>query len=565
MLVELRIKDFAIIENLVIELDGGFNVFTGETGAGKSIIIDAIALVLGDRAAGDVVRTGATHAVVEALFDVSGLKGLAEVLLEAGIDSSDDLIIKRVVAKAGRNRIYINGSLATLVSLTEVTRHLIDIYGQSEHQSLTRGGEHCNVLDAFGGLLPLRREMRLAYAKYLTSLKERDSMMQGASGSAMRRDLLAFQSEEIAGAELQPGEDHELRRLREGLVNAEKIKGAAIKAEAVIYSDSGAIAERLGGVIRELNEVSCFDDVIKDTLPGLESSLYQLEDAGGVLRDHAAGLEFDAVRLEEVDERLFLIEGLKKKYAPTLEGIAELKEKIDLELAGLSGLGERLAAVEAVLLEQEAAAVEVARRLSAARAEAAKKLKSRMEAELGALGMEGAVFEVELRCEEGHGGEGAARLTANGAERVCFYISANPGEEVRPLSRVASGGELSRIMLAIKSISAAGRVPTLIFDEIDTGIGGAMAHVVGARMKSISESNQVLCITHLPQIAAFADGHFVVSKESVAERTLTSVRRLGDKSECLGQIAWMLGGDNVTEATREHARELILAAGGSLV
>ncbi len=560
MLVELRIKDFAIIESLVIELSGGFNVFTGETGAGKSIIMDAIALVLGDRATGEVVRTGADEAVVEALFDVSAMKGLADVLAEVGLDSADDLIIKRVVARAGRNRIYINGSLATLVSLTEITRHLIDIYGQSEHQSLTRSAEHLNVLDSFGALLPLRSEMRAAYEDYAVVLRERDSMIKGASDSASRRDFLNYQSGEIRAAELRCGEDDELSSLRETLVNAEKIKAAAVNAEKVIYSDSGAITERLGAVLRELKEVAPFDDVIMGTLSALESSLFQLEDAGGVLRDRAAAVEFDGIRLGEVDERLFLIESLKKKYAPSIEGILELEKKIDSELAQLGGLDERLAEIENSLTEKELKAEEIAGRLSEKRAKAAVELKSRMESELADLGMGGAVFEVEFRAEEAHGEEATPRLTARGAERVCFYISANPGEEVRPLSRVASGGELSRIMLAIKTVSAAGRVPTLIFDEIDTGIGGAMARVVGAKMKALAGSHQVLCITHLPQIAAFAEGHFAVSKSSGDERTVTSVRRLGD-DENLQQIAWMLGGNNVTEATREHARELITAAG----
>ncbi|MFQ5428027.1 MAG: DNA repair protein RecN [Thermodesulfobacteriota bacterium] len=565
MLVELRIKDFAIIEKLVIELAGGFNVFTGETGAGKSIIMDAVALVLGERAAGDIVRTGASEAVVEALFDVSGVKGIAGILSEAGIETTDDLVIKRVVARAGRNRIYINGSLATLVTLTEITRHLIDIYGQSEHQSLTRPGEHQNVLDAFGGLLPLRREMQSVFDDYISSLRERDSLTKGAEESAARRDLLAFQSEEIEGAALRTGEDDELRRLRERLVNAEKIKSAALNAQRVIYSESGAITERLGAVLRELKEVASFDDVIKGALTGLESNLYELEDAAGVFRDHAAGLEVDAARIGEIDERIFQIEKLKTKYAPTLEAIAELKEKIDDELAGLGNLDERLAEATAALEEKEAKAREVAGRLSAKRVVAAQNLKSRMESELATLGMKGAVFEVELMHDEDHGEEANAKFTASGAERVCFYISANPGEEVKPLSRVASGGELSRIMLAIKKVSAAGRVPTLIFDEIDTGIGGAMAHVVGAKMKAIAENNQILCITHLPQIAAFAQRHFVVTKgseRSGGERTVTSVRRLNDDDdESLQQIAWMLGGDNVTDATREHARELISAAG----
>ncbi len=570
MLVELRIKNFAIIDSLVIGLAGGFNVFTGETGAGKSIIMNAISLVLGDRAATDLVRSGAPGAEVEALFDVSGVKGIAHVLEEAGIEPSDDLVIKRVIARAGRNRIYINGSLATLVTLTEVTRNLIDIYGQSGHQSLARAEEHLGVLDSFGGLMDLRGEMAGAYNDYMALLKERDSITRGADGAASRRDLLAFQSKEIEEAALVPGEDEELHSLRERLLNAEKIRGAAARGEAALYSDSGSVTERMGSVLRELQDVSSYDEGIKGAVAGLESSLYQVEDAAGTLRDIAHGVEFEPGRLEEVEDRLYRIGELKKKYGPTIESISEFKEKIDRELLELHDLDERLAAMEAELSEREKKAREVAKRLSEARRRAAGALKARMEEELSTLGMKGAVFEVVMRRDSDASGN-APRLGPRGAERAAFYISTNPGEEIKPLSRVASGGELSRIMLAIKNISAAGRVPTLIFDEIDTGIGGAMARVVGEKLKALSRTRQVLCITHLPQIAAFADEHFVVRKETIGAgeggggagvRTVSTVERLGGPGEYVEQIAWMLGGANVTDTTREHARELIAGAKG---
>ncbi len=572
MLVELRIKNFAIIESLVIELAGGLNVFTGETGAGKSIIMNAISLVLGDRAAADLVRTGAPGAEVEALFDISGMSAIRHALEEAGIEPSDDLVIKRTIARAGRNRIYINGSLATLVTLTEITRNLIDIYSQSEHQSLTRMEEHLGVLDSFGGLGELRRQMQVAYEDYIAICRERDSLKEDDGGATARRELLAFQAREIEEAALTPGEEEELRTLRQRLQNAEKIKGVAARAEEALYSASGSVIERLGAVVRELGEISAFDDKAASALEEIESSLYQIEDAAATLRDIAGGVEFEPGRLEEVEDRLYRIGALKKKYGPTIEAIAEYKKKIDAELAGLDDLDERLAEIEARLEEKEKIARETAARLTTARSKAARALKARMEEELATLGMEGAVFEVLLKTEADQV-SGTARLTARGAERVAFYISTNPGEEIKPLSRVASGGELSRIMLAIKNISAAGKVPTLIFDEIDTGIGGAMAHVVGGKLKALARTHQVLCITHLPQIAAFADEHFVVKKETMAAagagedakdlsereestRTVTTVRRLEGR-ECLEQIAWMLGGTNVTDTTREHARELV--------
>ena len=557
MLVELRIKNFAIIDDLSIGLGPGLNVFTGETGAGKSIIIDALTLVLGDRATTDVIRSSEDEARVEALFDVSGQEWLQEVLEEGGIDYSDTLVIKRVVQRAGRNKIYVNGSLATLVTLTEVGSRLIDIYGQSEHQSLTRPEEHLEILDTFGGLTGLRAEMASSCGEYISIKKELDGLLRDGSGSKERKDLLEYQSREIGEACLRPGEDGELAALKERLKNAERIKSAASLAEGALYSDEGSVTERLGAAVKELKEVSAFDERLKGVVEGLEASLYQVEDASGFLRDYTGSIEYEAGELDRIEERIELIKGLKRKYGATIEEVLEKKEAVESELSGLAGIEGRIAGLEAALEKARTKALEAAGRLTQARSSAAEGLKGRIEEELSTLGMKGSVFEVVLSGEKD--AEGTARFSEKGSDRVRFYISPNPGEEVKPLARIASGGELSRTMLALKRATAAGRVPTLVFDEIDSGVGGAMGQVVGLKLKEVARSNQVLCITHLPQIAAFADNHYAVRKETVGARTTTSVRAL-EGEERTEELSWMLGGSKATETTRKHARELVDSA-----
>lgn len=558
MLSELRIKDFAIIDSLSISFGPGLNIFTGETGAGKSIIMDAIALILGDRASNDIIRASREEALVEAMFDVSSANGIENVLKEAGIEHSEDLIVKRVVQRAGRNKIYINGSLATLVTLTEVGRHLIDVYGQSEHQSLTRPEEHIEVLDAFGGFLKLRAYMSETYKGYISLKKEFDALVQESKNFEERRELLAFQLKEITDASLSPGEDADIKRLKEKLSNSEKIKNMTTEAERIIYSDPGSIIERLGQIVKALKEISALDERLSKTAVSLETSLFELEDSASFLRDYSDNIEADPEGLENVIARLDLINRLKKKYASTIEEILGRKQAIEGELSGLKDFEHRLAELEKSVMQAHGAATVAANNLSEARKAAATELEKKIEEELSTLGMKGTVFEVSIETEKNP--DGTARFGEKGSERVSFMISTNPGEGLKPLSRVASGGELSRIMLAMKSVTAAGRVPTLIFDEIDTGVGGAMAQIVGLKLKEVSKAHQVLCITHSPQIAAFADKHYGVSKQATKEgRTVTSVNEL-EGEEKVEQISKMLGGMKVTDITRKHAGELLESA-----
>jgi len=557
MLVELSIKDFAIIDSLTVSFDGGLNIFTGETGAGKSIIMDAISLILGDRATSDIIRTASEEAQVEAMFDVSGYAGVEKVLTEAGIPFAGELIIKRVVQRAGRNRVYINGSLATIVTLTEVGRLLIDIYGQSEHQSLTRPDEHIEILDSFAGLGSMRAYMAESYRQYVSIKKELDALTADSKSSADKKEFLEYQAKEISDSALSEGEEEELKRLKEKLAHSEKIKSITEEAEKLLYSDSGSAVERLGSAVKGLREIASLDDKLAEAARAVEESLYAVEDAASFLRSYSESVEADPDGLEHVAARLDLISRLKKKYGGTVADILRKKSEIEAELSGLADYEQRLATLEARKKSAAEKAVEAAASLTEARAAATAELERRVEEEIGGLGMKGAVFEVSMDTEMD--AEGRARFGEKGADRVAFFIATNKGEGLKPLARVASGGELSRIMLAIKSVTAAGRVPTLIFDEIDTGVGGAMAQVVGLKLKEVAGANQVLCITHSAQIAAFADRHFGVEKNTAGARTTTSVRRLDDAGS-LEQLSRMLGGMKVTDITRQHATELLQTA-----
>ncbi len=563
MLLELRIKNFAIIERLDLTFGPGLNIFTGETGAGKSIIMDAIAIVLGDRATNDLVRTSADEAQVEARFDVSGADGIAGVIEAAGIDSTDTLVIKRVVQKAGRNKIYINGSLATLVTLTEIGRLLIDIYSQSEHQSLTRPEEHIELLDSFIGLVGpdgLRVQMLAAHKEYLALKKEYDRVVGGSGDVQSAKDLLEYQLKEIEGVGLVEGEDQELSGARKKLENAEKLKEAAGNAERVIYSDSGSVVERLGSVLGSLKEVAGFDPPLIPMVDRLQTCLFEIEDAAAFLRDYSTSIEYDADELERVGDRLELISKLKKKHGADIAGLLAKAKALGEELLALDDAAGRVLKLKAAMDEAKKRSLFVAVKLTKEREKGALALKQRLESELTDLGMGSSVFEVVVETERDS--EGTVRFGAKGSDRVSFFISPNPGEEVKPLSRIASGGELSRIMLAMKRVTAAGRVATLVFDEIDTGVGGPMAQVVGAKLNEVARTHQVLCITHLPQIAAFATDHYVVTKGPAdGGRTISSIRKL-EEPELVEQISWMLGGVEITEASRRHAVELVEAAKG---
>ncbi|MEE9542440.1 MAG: DNA repair protein RecN [Thermodesulfobacteriota bacterium] len=570
MLLELSIKDFAIIDSLSVSFSGGFSVFTGETGAGKSIIIDAIDLVLGDRARSETIRGGAEESVIEALFDITKSPRVLEKLKEAGLEASGgELLIKRVVNRAGRNKVYINNGLSTLVMLAEVTGALIDICGQSEHQSLARNSEHIEILDLFAGLASLRAEMSSAYQEMRALEAELAEVVKLVEAASQERELKEFQLDEITSAALQSGEEAKLALLQGKLKNAEKLSSSTVGAESVLYSEEGSIIERLGMVIRELSEVSSFDGRIAESVSSLNEALYALEDSANFLRDYSTEVPDDEGSLEEVEDRLDLIQTLKRKYALDVDGIVARAGVLEAELGDIEGYGVRRGEVEAKLASARTEAEEIAGKLTKKRLGASLKLKGAIEEELKDLAMDGATFEVDIKTAETPVAETdedlrpKLRINEKGADRVSFLISTNPGEELLPIERIASGGELSRIMLAMKKSTSFGKVGTLIFDEIDTGVGGPMAKRIAVKLKDVSLTSQVLCITHMPQIAAYADHHYYVSKgEGADQRVVTSVEELTGES-VTNEITRMLGGESGEGKASIEGGKVSEGSGGS--
>jgi DNA repair protein RecN (Recombination protein N) len=547
MLTDLIIKNFAIIDELHVSFRPGLNMLTGETGAGKSIIIDAVNLILGGRASSDVIRTGEEDAVVECLFDVADHEDIRKKLAESGIETDVELIIKRIVSRSGRNRVFMNGGMATTSLLGDIAPLLVNIYGQHESQTLLRPENHLSLLDGFAGIVPLRERYARLHEEYRKTAEEL-RLLEADEREAFRRiDLLSFQSKEIAEAALLPGEDVELLEERQRLLYGEKLIRATAGAYDALYDGDGALLGVLRSIIAEVEEAGSVDATLAEFSARLNESYLSLEDTALSLRDYGARLEADPGRLQEVDDRLDLIYRLKKKYFPTIEGILTFKAEVDAELEAFAHRGERHTELEETLPRLELSLREVGRELTRQRRAASIRLKTAMETELHELAMKNAHFDVAFTSYE--------EPRATGMERVEFLFSPNPGEAPKPLARIASGGELSRLMLAMKQIHPESDVPSLIFDEVDTGIGGAVSAMVGKKLKRVSCNQQVLCITHHPQVAAFADHHFKVNKTSESGRTRTTVDLLSDEKRVL-EIARMLSGAKITEKTLEHAREM---------
>ncbi|BCR04386.1 DNA repair protein RecN [Desulfuromonas versatilis] len=549
MLSELIIKNIAIIDRLQVAFGAGFNVLTGETGAGKSIIIDAVGLLLGDRARPELIRSGEEEAVVEALFDLRGMPGVRDALAEAGLEEGDELVVKRSISRSGRNRVYLNGSLATLGQLQPLAGQLMTIYGQHASQGLQRADLHLDMLDSFAGLDGELGNYRELFRE-LRQLNERLQRLDEAERERQHRlDLLGFQSSEIAAVSLKPGEDADLAAERLLLQNAGKLAAATEGGYELLYAGEGAACERLGRVADDLAALSNIDPQLGQLAEAVRGALFTVEDVAEQLRGYAGRVDFEPGRQDEVESRLALISGLKRKYAPTLEEILAYKEKIDQEIEELSdvdaareGLRKKIA-VARQGLERAGAGI------SARRAEAARQLAGKVELELRDLAMAKARFEVRLSPLSEPG--------PTGLERGEFFLAPNPGEEPKPLARIASGGELSRIMLALKRAAPGGEdIPCLIFDEVDAGIGGEAATAVGEKLRGVAVGRQVLCITHLPQVAAYGDRHYRVEKREEHNRTVTRLVFL-ENEERVREMARMLGGARVTERTLEHARELI--------
>ncbi|MEW6615646.1 MAG: DNA repair protein RecN [Thermodesulfobacteriota bacterium] len=565
MLSELTIKNFAIIDELTLSFSAGLNVLSGETGAGKSIIINAINLLQGRRTSTDIIRSDEEEAIVEALFDISDNNVILNKIDGLGIEKEENLVVKRVISHSGKNKVFINGGLATLGMLAGIGEDLIAISGQHESQLLLNPERHIDILDDFGSLHSLRERVGTLFKRLLKLSSELAELSHAADKRAERESLLDFQWNEIERANLRAGEDDDLKREKDILINSEKLLEYSNHAYNTIYGAKESVLENLKGAKNNIKDISRIDSSLVKLHDAMESSIIELEDIALYLRDYAQKIEFDPAKLEEVEQRLLEINKLKKKYGSTIGEIIQHKERIQRELGDISNSEDTIARLKNDLHDTEMEILKMAEDLSDKRRTAAEKLKDSIEKELWSVGMEKTVFEAGINNHRfntrGSLYEnidiGDIRVTGKGIDNVEFLLSPNPGEPPKALSRIASGGELSRVILALKSILAQrGGVETLIFDEVDAGIGGKVADIVGQKLKSLSRFHQVICITHLPQIARFADTHYNINKGVKDGRAATSVMRL-DKEERIGEIARMLAGAEITEAVKEHAREMI--------
>ncbi len=557
MLVELRIVNFALIEQLSLQFQSGFTVLTGETGAGKSLLIDAIALLVGGRASTDQIRSGEDEAQLEAAFSLPDTHPLLQRLRLQEIigQNESELILRRVLSRSGRHRVYVNGSLYPLRVLEELGGTLVDIHGQHEQQSLLATTKQLEALDGFGRLTELREQYEHTYQGWKELRREVEALQFDIVDRGKREDLLRFQVQEIEQAGLLPDEEEQLRSERQRLMHANRLRELAHEAHVELQADEQAVLTRLGRVGRILAELVQIDPAMGDCEHIATESAIPLKELAGRLRDYSQRLEADPARQAVVEDRLDLIQRLKKKYGGSAEAVIATGQRVQEELQLLDNHQERTAELTAQLDAEAHRLRTLAQQLSKNRTDAAKRMTISVEAELAALKMEQAIFQVMVSRDESPEGIGPT-----GCDRVEFLLSSNPGEPPRPLGRVASGGELSRIMLALKTVLAEmDQVPVLVFDEIDTGVGGAVAAAMGTKLRKLGSFHQVFCITHLPQVASQAEHHLLVEKGLDGQRTSTSVRMLkgvGREEE----IARMLGGSIITKKVRETAAELIAGA-----
>jgi DNA repair protein RecN (Recombination protein N) len=562
MLLELKIKNFVIIEDLAISFGRGLNILTGETGAGKSILIDALSGVLGEKMTTDMIRTGFEKASLEADFDISGAQQVKQMLDESGIDCDNDmLVLRRELYTSGKGRSFANAVQIPASKLKEISEYLIDIHGQNEHQNIVKVSRHRELLDSFGGLEGDVAKVRAIHEK-LQSLKDRlNSFEIDEREKARRIEFNSFAIREIEAANLKMGEEEELKNESVLLANAEKLFKEINNSSRLMGGD-GSILQKLKICEQSLSKISEYDPEISGILDTIKQALYSLEDASTYLRDYETHIDFSPERINQVEERLSLLSNLRKKYGDTIQDILGYAEKARKELEAINSGEEEMERLKAEYKQAVKEAKEIALKLSDNRKNVARKLETMVIKELADLGMSGTQFRVSIQREVNPLGEIEADnkryvLYPHGLDRIEFLLSANIGEDLRQLRKVASGGEMSRIMLAIKNvILSADIVESLVFDEVDAGIGGKIAEIVGRKLKSLAANRQVLVVTHLPQIASMSDCHYSVLKNKTGERIITLVKKLNPK-EKVKEIARMLAGETITEISLKHAEEMV--------
>jgi DNA repair protein RecN (Recombination protein N) len=574
LLSQLSVRNVVLIERLELDLSHGFNVVTGETGAGKSMLVDALSLVLGGRARPELVRGGAEEAEVEALFEVPRGSRVASKLQASGFPYDKDLVVRRVVQAVSRgseraegpakqetrSRAYVNGRLCTASQLAELAADLCDIASQHESVSLTDPSTHVEYLDAFGKLQPDREQVAEQVEALAAVVRELEAASGQEQGRAEREDFLRWQMREIDELDVHPGEEVELEQERARLRHAERLQAATRRASERLYEGEGAVCDELAKLAADIDQAASIDGSLVPHARVVESARAELADVARALARYAESVEASPERLAEVDERSFRLQKLLRKHGPTTADLAAYRVALGKELDSLALGSDRMAELVAEKAERMARVATAARALSRKRRDAAEDLADAIGAELSQLGMGRARVVVDVTPATATADAlrvDGARLTRTGIDRVEFLIGPNPGEEPRPLRKIASGGELSRALLALKRVLAdQGPIGTYVFDEVDAGVGGAIAEVIGHAIADIARHRQVVCITHLPQIAALADTHFVVDKTESMGRTLTSVRRLS-KAERVDEIARMLGGIKVGAAARRAAAEML--------
>jgi DNA repair protein RecN (Recombination protein N) len=553
MLRFLRIRNLAVIESVDVEFEPGFNVLTGETGAGKSIVVEAVGLLLGDRASSDLVRTGETQATIEAIFEEG--RG-------AGVEPHE-LIIRRDITDHGRSRSFINGALATAGALRDLSQRLVELHGQHEHQALLDPATHLPLLDTYGGLESGVADVAAAWNVVRGLREQLDRSRMDAREKSARLDLIAFQLSEIEKASPKAGEDEELAAMKQVLASAERIQRLCEESYSSLYESDRAILSGLGGVWKRVGELATIDPKFGPYVEARDGIKGQLEDLAFFLRSYSDGVDASPERLQQVEDRLAMLERLKRKHGPALQNVIDKGASLRREQELLTGATEEVGELNRRLEQASESFLKAARSISRERRMAATRFAAEIEALLADLAMARTRFEVRFNDAE----LAADQWSERGIDQAEFFLSANVGEAVRPLAKIVSGGELSRVMLALKTMGARAQSPgkarpaidqgrTLIFDEVDAGIGGRVANVVGTKLQELGGEFQVLCITHLPQIAARATTHFNIDKRVRGTRTITSVTRLTDDAR-VDEIARMIGGAEVTDGARSTARDFL--------
>jgi DNA repair protein RecN (Recombination protein N) len=561
MLLELRLENYAVIDNLAVEFAAGLNLLTGETGAGKSILIDALALLVGEKASTEIIRAGTDRATLSAVFQLDNPTGktVKRVLDANGIDSEEEtVLVRREIAAGGKGRVFVNNQPATVAVLKQLAPHLATIHAQNESILSFDAAARLELLDIFAGTdIEFVSD---SFAQWKEIRARIDELQRDEQDRLRLVDLWSHQKKEIEDAKLQPGEDERLESEKRILANAEKIYNAAINAFDLLYEGNGSTSSTLRAAQKAVEELTRYEPKFQEALSALETARISVEDVGATLRDYAGGIHASPEHLAEIEDRLALLDRLKRKYGPQLDDVIAFGADVVRKLSEVENKDEILRDLRAELDKAARGYLEAATAVSKRRHQGARKLEKLVEAEVNDLAMK-ATFRIEILSDEAEG-----NWTASGFDQVLYMIATNPGEPLRRLEQIASGGELSRVMLALKAVVEAGSIAanrhrkaaerTLVFDEIDTGIGGRAAEAVGKKLKGLSRSNQVLCVTHLPQIATFADHHYVIQKKEAGGRTRTSIRLVAGE-ERTEEVARMLSGAKLTETSRKHAEQML--------